>query len=136
MQGIWVPKLVFANTEQKINTKNDEKAFAVARYMCILLPIDLIYLMLSLHNFVPNTMSAKAPNSVSNRLVHHQTGETRPTRTATSPFSTTSSSSRFLIHHLCVTSDNICSGRRESLCLEPCLRCRLDLRVRYGVVPL
>ena len=31
MQGIWVPKLVFSNTEQKINTKNDEKAFAVAR---------------------------------------------------------------------------------------------------------
>ena len=30
-QGIWVPKLVFSNTEQKINTKNDEKAFAVAR---------------------------------------------------------------------------------------------------------
>ena len=138
MQGIWVPKLVFANTEQKINTKNDEKAFAVARYMYILLPIDLIYLMLSLHNFVPNMISAKAPNSVSNRLVHHQTGETRPTRTATSPFLTTSSSSRFLIHHLCVNSHNvnICSGWRESLCLEPCLRCRLDLRVRYGVVPL
>ena len=31
MQSIWVPKLVFSNTEQKIITKNDEKAFAVAR---------------------------------------------------------------------------------------------------------
>ena len=30
-QGIWVPKLVFSNTEQKINTQNDEEAFAVAR---------------------------------------------------------------------------------------------------------
>ena len=30
-QGIWVPKLVFVNTEKKLNTKNDEKAFAVAR---------------------------------------------------------------------------------------------------------
>ena len=67
MQGIWVPKLVFANTEQKINTKNDEKAFAVARYMFIFLPIDLIYLMLSLHNFVPNMICAKAPCSPSNR---------------------------------------------------------------------
>ena len=71
MQGIWVPKLVFANTEQKINTKNDEKAFAVARYMYIFLPIiDLIHLMLSLHNFVPNM---KAPHSVynCNCFVHH-----------------------------------------------------------------
>ena len=73
MQGIWVPKLVFANTEQKINTKNDEKAFAVARYMYIFLPKDLIYLMLSLHNLVPNMISAKAPLSVynCNCLVHH-----------------------------------------------------------------
>ena len=70
MQGIWVLKLVFANTEQKINTKNDEKAFAVARYMYILLPIDLIHLMLSLHNFVPNM---KASDSVynCNCFVHH-----------------------------------------------------------------
>ena len=30
-QGIWVPKLVFVNTEKKLNTKNDDKAFAVAR---------------------------------------------------------------------------------------------------------
>ena len=30
-QGIWVPKLVFVNTEKKLNTKNDAKAFAVAR---------------------------------------------------------------------------------------------------------
>ena len=31
-QGIWVPKLVFVNTEKKLNTKNDDKAFAVARW--------------------------------------------------------------------------------------------------------
>ena len=31
IQGIWVPSLVFSNTEQKMITKNDEKAFAVAR---------------------------------------------------------------------------------------------------------
>ena len=31
-QGIWVPKLVFVNTEKKLNTKNDAKAFAVARW--------------------------------------------------------------------------------------------------------
>ena len=31
LQGIWVPKLVFVNTEKKLNTKNDDKAFAVAR---------------------------------------------------------------------------------------------------------
>ena len=31
-QGIWVPQLVFSNTDEKINTKNDEKTFAVARY--------------------------------------------------------------------------------------------------------
>ena len=29
-QAIWVPKLVFVNTEK--NTKNDDKAFSVARY--------------------------------------------------------------------------------------------------------
>ena len=32
-QDIWVPKLLFANTEKKINTLNDDKAFAVARYL-------------------------------------------------------------------------------------------------------
>ena len=32
LQGIWVPKLVFVNTEKKLNTKNDDKAFAVARW--------------------------------------------------------------------------------------------------------
>ena len=32
-QGIWVPKLVFVNTEKKLNTKNDDKAFAVARWV-------------------------------------------------------------------------------------------------------
>ena len=31
-QAIWVPKLVFVNTEKKLNTKNDDKAFSVARY--------------------------------------------------------------------------------------------------------
>ena len=31
-QGIWVPKLVFSNTEEKDNTLNDDKAFTVARY--------------------------------------------------------------------------------------------------------
>ena len=30
-QGIWVPKLVFSNTEEKDNTLNDDKAFTVAR---------------------------------------------------------------------------------------------------------
>ena len=32
IQGIWVPKLVFSNTEGKDNTLNDDKAFTVARY--------------------------------------------------------------------------------------------------------
>ena len=27
-----MPKLVFVNTEKKLNTKNDDKAFAVARW--------------------------------------------------------------------------------------------------------
>ena len=43
MQSIWVPKLVFSNTEQKIITKNDEKAFAVARYglfLCSFVPLQ------------------------------------------------------------------------------------------------
>ena len=62
-----MPKLVFANTEQKINTKNDEKAFAVARYMYILLHIDLIHLMLSLHtlkthNAIDNAKYAESGN--------------------------------------------------------------------------
>ena len=30
-EGIWVPSLVFSNTEAKVNTVNDPKAFAVAR---------------------------------------------------------------------------------------------------------
>ena len=30
-QSIWVPKLVFTNTEKKESTQNDNKAFAVAR---------------------------------------------------------------------------------------------------------
>ena len=30
-KSIWVPKLVFINTEKKENTQNDNKAFAVAR---------------------------------------------------------------------------------------------------------
>jgi hypothetical protein len=30
-QGIWVPKLVLSNTEEKVSTKNDEKAFTLAR---------------------------------------------------------------------------------------------------------
>ena len=31
-EGIWVPSLVFSNTEAKVNTVNDPKAFAVARW--------------------------------------------------------------------------------------------------------
>ena len=31
-EGIWVPSLVFSNTEAKVNTVNDPKAFAVARF--------------------------------------------------------------------------------------------------------
>ena len=31
-EGIWVPSLVFSNTEEKVNTVNDPKAFAVARF--------------------------------------------------------------------------------------------------------
>ena len=30
-QSIWVPKLMFTNTENKETTQNDNKAFAVAR---------------------------------------------------------------------------------------------------------
>ena len=37
IQGVWVPKLVFSNTEQKLNTKNDEKAFAVARFVILII---------------------------------------------------------------------------------------------------
>ena len=32
-EAIWVPSLVFSNTEQKANTVNDPKAFALARFM-------------------------------------------------------------------------------------------------------
>ena len=31
-EGIWVPSLVFSNTEEQANTVNDPKAFAVARF--------------------------------------------------------------------------------------------------------
>ena len=40
-QGIWVPKLVFSNTDEKINTKNDEKTFAVARYRELFFEADI-----------------------------------------------------------------------------------------------
>ena len=32
-EGIWVPSLVFSNTEEKVNTVNDPKAFAVVRFV-------------------------------------------------------------------------------------------------------
>ena len=32
-EGIWVPSLVFSNTEERQNTVNDQKAFAVARFV-------------------------------------------------------------------------------------------------------
>ena len=32
-EGIWVPSLVFSNTEAKVNTVNDPKAFAVVRFV-------------------------------------------------------------------------------------------------------
>ena len=28
---VWVPELVFSNTEKKLNTQNDDKSFAVVR---------------------------------------------------------------------------------------------------------
>ena len=40
-QGIWVPQLVFSNTDEKINTKNDEKTFAVARYRELFFEADI-----------------------------------------------------------------------------------------------
>ena len=30
-KGVWVPELVFSNTEAKLNTQNDDKLFAVVR---------------------------------------------------------------------------------------------------------
>ena len=40
-EGIWVPSLVFSNTEAKVNTVNDPKAFAVARWDHFLLRIGV-----------------------------------------------------------------------------------------------